>query len=156
MMRLILIAAAALVALPAAGGAQSTGPSVAAPARATGAVTVEHYYRIRWGSFAEFMELYRLNHAPILEEMRRQGFISAIRIDQPFTHMAGDQRWDLRVTIVYRDADAAVVVGGDFDQASAAATARLYPDRAAHRTLEARRFALLEEHWDVIVTPYAE
>ena len=30
---------------------------------------------------------------------------------------------------------------------------RLYSDEAAHRAAEARRFALLDEHWDVIVVP---
>ena len=129
----------------------------AAPAGASAApVTIEHYYRIRWGSDGEFMALYRKNHAPILEEMRRQGFITGIRTEQPFTHMAGDQRWDLRVTITYRDGDAAVVVGGAFDKASEAVITRLYPDRPAHRAAEAKRFGLLEEHWDVIVVPASD
>ena len=115
-------------------------------------ITVEHYYRIKWGSAEEFKRLYNLNHAPILKEMQRQGFITSVRTDEPFTHMAGAQRWDLRVTIVYRDASSAVVVGGAFDKASEAAAARLYPDKAKLEREEARRFSLLEEHWDVIVT----
>jgi hypothetical protein len=67
--------------------------------------------------------------------------------------MAGDQRWDLRVTITFRDPSAAVVVGGDFDKASDAVKARLYPDKKKFDAEEAKRFSLLEEHWDVIVTP---
>ena len=137
-------------------GALAISEAAAAQTAAPGTVTVEHYYRIRWGSAGEFMELYRKNHAPILAEMRKAGFITAIRTDEPFTHMAGDQRWDLRVTITYRDADAAVTTGGAYDKASEAAIARLYPDRQALRAAEARRFALLEEHWDVIVTPVAD
>jgi len=137
-------------------GALALPVAAAAQAPAPGTVTVEHYYRIRWGGAGEFMELYRKNHAPILAEMRKAGFITAIRTDEPFTHMAGDQRWDLRVTITYRDAESAVTTGGAYDKASEAAIARLYPDRAALRAAEARRFALLEEHWDVIVTPVTE
>ena len=132
------------------------GPTTAQLAGDGGAVTVEHYYRIKWGSAGEFKRLYQRNHAPLLDEMRRQGFITAMRTDEPFTHMAGGQRWDLRVTITYRDAPAAVVVGGKFDQAFEAAKARLYPDKAKLEAEEARRFALLDEHWDVIVTPVAK
>jgi hypothetical protein len=119
-------------------------------------VTVEHYYRIKWGSADEFKRLYKLNHQPLLDEMKRQGFIIGVETEEPFTHMAGGQRWDFRVTITYRDAPAAVVVGGAWDKAFDAAKARLYPDKAKLDAEEARRFALLEEHWDVIVTPAAD
>ncbi len=116
-------------------------------------VTVEHYYRIKWGSAAEFKRLYKLNHQPLLDDMRRQGFITSIESEEPFTHMAGGERWDLRVTITYRDAASAILVGGAFDQAFEAAKARLYPDKKKFDAEEAQRFSLLEEHWDVFVTP---
>ena len=131
----------------------------AAPTLAQGPaepVTVEHYYRIKWGSAGEFKRLYKLNHQPLLDDMKRQGFIARIETEEPFTHMAGGQRWDLRVTITYRDAPSAVVVGGAFDKAFEAAKARLYPDKKKLDAEEARRFALLEEHWDVIVAPAAD
>ena len=140
--------ALAIAALPSTGGAQAPAPSVASQQ-----VTVEYYYRIRWGSASEFKRLYERNHAPILRELQRQGFITRMETEEPFTHMSGGARWDLRVTITFRDAAAAVLVGGPFDQALEAASARLYPDRTAFEAEEARRFALLEEHWDVIVTP---
>ena len=137
--------------------AMAVGWSVAAqPAPPAEPVTIESYYRIKWGSAGEFKELYKRNHEPILEELKRQGFILAMRQDEPFTHMAGNQRWDLRVTITYRDPPSAVVVGGAFDKATEAITARLYPDRARLKSEEARRFGLLEEHWDVIVTQTVE
>jgi hypothetical protein len=135
--------AAALAAFASAASSQ--------PVAAAETVTTEHYYRIKWGSAGEFKRLYKLNHEPILAEMRKQGFITAIRTDEPFTHMAGNQRWDLRVTITFRDAATAVVVGGAFDKASEAAAARLYPDKKKFDAEEAKRFSLLEEHWDVIV-----
>ena len=141
-----LCASSAAVAQPAS-TAQATAPAV------SGQVTSEHYYRIRWGSAAEFKRLYERNHAPLLREMQRQGFIIAMRVEEPFTHLSGGARWDLRVTITYRDAASAVLVGGPFDQAFEAASRRLYPDRPAFDAEEVRRFSLLEEHWDVIVTP---
>ena len=141
-MHLLICAAAALAA-----------PASAQAAPAAEHVTVEHYYRIRWGSAGELKRLYAANHKPILDELRRQGRIVAIRTDEPFTHMAGDQRWDMRVTITYPDASSAVVVGGSFDKTSEAITALLYPNKAKFDTEEARRFSLLEEHWDVVVVP---
>ena len=131
----------------------STFAAAAQPATTGEPVTTEHYYRIKWGSAGEFKRLYKLNHQPILTELQKQGFIAAIRTDEPFTHMAGNQRWDLRVTITYRDAASAVVVGGAFDKASDAVQARLYPDKKKFEAEEAKRFSLLEEHWDVIVVP---
>jgi hypothetical protein len=129
----------------------------AATAPATAPVTIESYYRIRWGSFWDFMAIYRQHHAPVLAEMQRLGFITAIRTETPVTHMAGDQRWDLRVTITYRDGNAATGAdGGAYDRAVRAASARLFPDNEAHLAAETRRFAMLEEHWDVIVAPHAE
>ncbi len=139
--------AAALLAMAAA------APSAAQPNAAAVApvpVTFEYYYRIKWGSGEEFKRLYDKNHAPLLREMQKAGFIRSMRVDEPFTHLAGGPRWDLRVTIVFRDATAAVS-DPEWDRQWGAARARLYPDKAAFDAEEDRRFALLEEHWDMIV-----
>ena len=114
-------------------------------------VTVEHYYRIKWGSAGEFSRLYEKNHAPLLEEMKKLGFIQSIRIQEPFTHMAGAPRWDLRVTIVYRDATAALP-DPEWDKQWDIAKKRTYSDSKLFDSEEKARFSLLEEHWDVIVT----
>lgn len=77
--------------------AAAAAPALAAP------VTIESYYRIKWGSDGEFKALYAKNHKPLLDELRHHGFITAIKAEAPFTHMACGPRWDLRVTIIYRD-----------------------------------------------------
>lgn len=141
-----MLAAALLAMAPAAPAAAQ--PPAAATARAP--ATFEYYYRIKWGSGEEFKRLYDKNHAPLLREMQKAGFIRSMRVDEPFTHLAGGARWDLRVTIVFRDA-AAAVSDPEWDRLWGAARARLYPDKAAFDAEEDRRFALLEEHWDVIV-----
>ena len=130
----------------------------AAPAATNGArpVTVEYYYRIKWGSLSEFLRLYRKNHQPALKAMQQQGFITAMRMEEPFTHLAGGERWDLRVTITFKDADSAVVGGGDYERAMTKVMQQLYPDRAAFEREEAQRFALVEEHWDVVVSPIGD
>ncbi len=133
--------------------ASASDPVAPTKAASANPVTVEYYYRVRWGSMDEFLRLYRKNHEPILREMQNAGWIRQILEQQPFTHMAGGPRWDLRVTLVYRDAESAVGVGGSFDHAVDAVTDRLFPDKADLEAEEARRFSLLEDHWDVIVKP---
>lgn len=117
-------------------------------------VTVEYYYRIKWGSAEEFSRLYDRNHAPLLEEMKKLGFIRSIRVQVPYTHMAGGTRWDMRVTIVFRDATAAIS-DPEWDRQWSAAKARLYPDSQGFDAEERARFSLLEDHWDVVVNDLA-
>ena len=143
--------AAALLA-PLAPLSQPAHAQEAPVAQAPGkTVTVEYYYRIKWGALPEFKRLYKSNHQPLLREMRKAGLIVEMRTDEPFTHMAGGERWDMRVTITFRDGASAVELGGAWDTAFDAAKARLYPDKAKFEAEEAQRFALIEEHWDVIV-----
>ena len=65
--------------------------------------------------------------------------------------MAGDERWDLRVTITCRGAEDAVGNGTGYDATAEAVGARLFPDLAKFKAEEAKRFALVEEHWDAVV-----
>jgi hypothetical protein len=116
-------------------------------------VVVESYYRIRWGSDGEFMALYQKNHLPILEEAKKGGLIKDIRIDMPYTHMVGGARWDLRATITYRDAAAALLMDPAFLAVFDDVQTRLKKENAKFDEEEARRFSLLEEHWDVILMP---
>lgn len=150
-MRIALIVSALALAAPLA--AQAPAAPTAAVSK-YGPVTVEYYYRIKWGQHAEFKRLYKKNHEPILTEMQKRGFITAMRIEEPFTHLAGDVRWDLRVTITYKDGTTAVgdEPGGWYETAQEVGK-KLYPDKKAHEAIEAQRMGLLEEHWDVIVYP---
>lgn len=113
-------------------------------------VVMEYYYRIKWGAADEFKRLYAKNHAPLLNEMQKAGFITSMRVDEPFTHLAGGPRWDLRVTIVFRDA-AAAIADPEWDRLWVVARQRLLPDKAKFDAEEATRFGLLEDHWDVVV-----
>ena len=126
---------------------------VKSPASAS-PVTAEYYYRIKWGSHDEFKRLYERNHAPIMREMQKQGFVLRMEVEEPYTHLAGGPLWDLRVTVTYRDASTALF-GGGFEKAFADTQARLYSDKAKFDAEEARRFSLLEDHWDIIVMPVA-
>lgn len=131
-------------------------PSGAAAARAKDVPTkMEYYYRIKWGSLKDFVSLYERNHKPLLEEMRKDGFILDMKSEFPFTHLSGGPRWDMRVTITYRDA-AAALNDPAWEIRWADAKRRLYKDPAKLGTEEALRFSLLEDHWDVVVTDFPE
>ena len=140
--------AAAMIAFSQPAAAAAQPPAAEAPA---GRVTVEYYYRIKWGGTGEFKRLYERNHAPLLREMQKGGYIVSTRTDEPFTHMAGGVRWDLRVTIVYRDGASALFADPAMQKAWQEAEKRLYPDSKKFGEEETRRFSLLEEHWDVVL-----
>lgn len=109
----------------------------------SGPVTVEYYYRIRWGAVDEFLELFTRNHWPILREQLASGRYTDVRAFTPRFHGDGRADWNFLVSITYRDWAAIE------DHADAEISARLYPDRARFEAEERRRFELLEAHWDV-------
>jgi hypothetical protein len=142
-----IIAALALAALCATTAQAQPQPS-ASP------VTIESYYKLSWGTYREWLRLFDKNEAPVLAELQRQGLLRSYTVERPFTHIAGDQRWDLRVRATYRDPEAAVGIGGSFDKAWEAAIKKLFPNASERQAEEKLRAAMVEEHWDVIVMPH--
>ena len=114
-----------------------------------GPFPVEYYYKVRWGHFEEWVELYKKNHYPILERLQEMGDIVEMRAASPFYHAGEGTRWDFRFTIVWRNAE---VAHADSDREPI--LRELYPDRETFTAEEQRRFQLLEEHLDVPVVPY--
>lgn len=112
---------------------------------------VESYYRVKWGSLKNFVALYDKNHKRLLEELRKAGFILDMKTEFPFTHLAAGPRWDMRVTITYRDA-AAALNDPAWDKIWDEAKRRLFQDLQKLEEEEAARFALLEDHWDVVIS----
>lgn len=106
--------------------------------------TYEFYYKVKWGHFDEWMDLYRKNHYPILQRLQEMGHIVRMEAAFPIDHAGEADRWDLRFTIVYPSVEVAY---GDFDRS--AILDELYPDREAFEREEKRRFQLLLEHRDV-------
>jgi hypothetical protein len=112
---------------------------------------VEYYYKVRWGHQQEFIELFRKNHFPILEKEREHGRILEVWGQAPRYHGTEDGRWDYRVTIVFRDAAAAVAPSA----VTATELRQLYPDSARFAAEERQRFEILEAHWDLPIVPVA-
>ncbi len=115
--------------------------------RAAGAAehfTFEFYYKVRWGHFGEWMELYKKNHFPVLKRLQEMGRIVHMEAAFPVNHAGEADRWDLRFTIVYPDVATA---HEDFDRT--AILTELYPDQETFKKEDNRRFEVLVEHMDV-------
>jgi len=106
-------------------------------------VTVQYFYRIRWGFQDEFMELFDRNHWPLLRAQVESGRMLDVRAYEPRFHGDGRADWTFEVTITYRDW-AAMEAHTD-----PALVARLYPDGEKLKREEQRRFELIEAHWDI-------
>ena len=106
-------------------------------------VQVLYYYRTKWGTHDEFVRLFRKNHWPILREQLKDGRFTAVAMFTPRFHGDGRADWDILVSITYRDWAAMEA------HSEAEIAARLFPDQTTYKAEEARRFALLEAHWDV-------
>ena len=110
-------------------------------------ITVLYFYRTRWGGHDEFVELFRRNHWPILREQLASGRFAAVAMSVPRFHGDGRADWDILVSITFRDWAAME------EHSDAEISARLYPDQVTFKREEARRFELLEAHWDVPLEP---
>jgi hypothetical protein len=106
-------------------------------------VTVQYFYKIRWGFQDEFIELFERNHWPLLRAQLESGRMLDVRAYTPRFHGDGRGDWTFEVTITYRDWDAME------EHTDPAILARLYPDAEKLEREERHRFELLEAHWDV-------
>jgi hypothetical protein len=111
----------------------------------SGPVEVQYFYKTKWGSHDEWVALFLKNHWPILREQMAQGRYTSVRMATPRFHGDGLSGWDVLVTITYTDWAAIA------EHADASIVARLYPDQATFKAEEARRFEILEAHWDVVL-----
>ena len=130
--------------------AQTVAPVTAANGSASTTFVVESYYRVRWGSEEEFMALFRKNHVPFLRRQLENGILLDVKLEAPREHQPEESRWDLRMTLVYRDAATAYRT----DNITEADYNAIVKDDQAEKIFnreERRRFELLVAHWDVNV-----
>jgi hypothetical protein len=130
------------IALPLMPRAQSTSSTTDKP------FVVEYYYKTKWGHAAEFLELFKKNQYPLLKKEVEIGRALRFWADVPRYHVTEDGRWDLRVTIVFKNA---AVANDDWDEN--AAKRQLWPDQPTYQREEQRRFEILDAHWDLPVKP---
>ena len=121
----------------------------APPQNAAGApYSMEYYYKVQWGHQQEFLDLFLKNHYPLLKKGVASGRMLSIKIETPSNHMTEDQRWDYRVTIVFKNSTVATTDNPDEESWKK----QLWPDQDKYKHEEQRRFEILLAHWDLPVS----
>jgi len=107
---------------------------------------IENYYKVKWGYADEFINLWKMNHYPLLKKAIEKGDIISVRAEKPKLHSGEDTRWDFKVTLVFKNAKLA------FDpDLTTPYKKQLYPDLDKLTKDEQHRFELLLSHWDVMI-----
>jgi hypothetical protein len=106
---------------------------------------VEYYYKSKWGFADEFIRLFKKNHYPVLKKQVETGRMLRVIAVKPRYHATEDGRWDYKVTIVFKNVEAAFAPASEEE----AIKKELYPDQETFRREEQRRFEVLQAHWDV-------
>src|SRR3974390_1133096 len=103
---------------------------------------VEYYYKAKWGYADEFLTLFKRNHYPLLKKQVEMGRFLSVSAVQPRYHGTEDGRWDYRVTIVFKNSTLATTANPDEERLMR----ELWPDQAAYKREEQRRFEILLAH----------
>ena len=109
-------------------------------------VTVAYYYKVRWGHQQEFERLFFKNHYPILQAQKDR--MTNVHVFRPTYHGDGRADWTFLVVIQYASGAAML---GPVDEVAIAR--KLFPDQETYKKEEARRFEVLDAHWDIPLTP---
>jgi len=108
--------------------------------------TIENYYKVKWGFADEFINLWKVNHYPLLKKAIDKGDIISVEAQKPKLHSGEDTRFDFKVTIIFKNEKLA------FDPNLTKQYERqLYPDLDKLKKDEQHRFELLIAHWDVMI-----
>ena len=108
--------------------------------------TIENYYKVKWGYADEFINLWKMNHYPLLKKAMEKGDIISVRAEKPKLHSGEDTRWDFKVTLVFKNEKLA------FDSdLTTPYKQQLYPNLDKLAKDEQHRFELLLAHWDVMI-----
>ena len=107
---------------------------------------IENYYKVKWGFADEFINLWKVNHYPLLKKAIDKGDIISVEAEKPKLHSGEDTRFDFKVTIVFKNEKLA------FDpNLTKQYEKQLYPDLEKLKKDELHRFELLIAHWDVMI-----
>jgi len=106
--------------------------------------TIAYYYKVKWGYFDEFLQLFKKNHYPVLKAEVDRGKLVSVKTYQPQFHGEGRADWHFLVVITYKNWAAVRDT-----TAGSALVNKLYPDQERFKKEEQRRFEILDAHWDV-------
>lgn len=118
---------------------QTVGTSVVANG---GPVTMAVYYKVPPGKRAEWLDLYKKFHYPVMNRFVKDGIIKSIHIYQK-RFRTQSPAWDYEVVLVWRDW--AAIEEGHVKEPGLIGT--MYPDSTAYAVADQRRFELTTDVW---------
>lgn len=129
----------------------AVSPSLGAEQPGGAPVTIEYYYKLVPGAMvpggsSEWLDLYKKNHNPVLQQLMKEGMIKSERLYTRRFH-ATSPAWDFKVVMVWRDWAALE----EARRREPEIIRSLYPDQASHEREEKRRWELTEQHWDDVL-----
>ena len=102
---------------------------------------VEWMFKVKYGYIEEWWDLFRKYEFPMLDRAKELGLVLDYKVFRPMQHMDETGRWDYRVEITYKDFASISKVGPLIDE--------LFPDKAARKRDEKRRWEMTANHWDL-------
>jgi hypothetical protein len=109
----------------------------------SGERTVWYFYRVKWGHQDEFLDLFRKNHYPVLKAQLGDRLVR-VKAYVPQFHGDGRADWTFATELVFKNDEKFMGPSGE-----EAITRKLYPDYATFAREEARRFEIVDAHWDI-------
>jgi hypothetical protein len=139
----LAVAVAMLVAsfIPPASARQGSSDSPAAASPVDKPYLVEWVYKVRWGYADEFWQIFKKYQIATLNREKELGYVTSYTVYRPGLHTGEDTRWEYRVVITYKN-QAASSHGAEVEK-------ELFPDRAAQKQEENRRWQITEAHYDL-------
>ena len=102
---------------------------------------MEWVYKVKWGHADEFWQIFKKYQIAILNREKELGYITSYTVYRPGLHTGEDARWEYRIVITYKN-QASSTHGPEVAK-------EVFPDRAAFKREENRRWELTEAHYDL-------
>jgi len=102
---------------------------------------VEWVYRVKWGFADEFWQIFKKYQIATLNREKELGYVMSYTVYRPGQHTGEDTRWEYRIVITYKNISSS--------QHGSEVEKQLFPDQAAMKRGENRRWELTEAHYDL-------
>jgi hypothetical protein len=128
-----------LAGVPTARGRQTAASSISSSGEKP--YLVEWVYKVKWGYAEEFWQLFKKYQIATLNREKELGYVTSYAVYRPGLHTGEDSRWEYRIVITYKNISSSGH-GSEVEK-------QLFPDQAAMKREENRRWELTEAHYDL-------
>ena len=102
---------------------------------------VEWVYKVKWGYADEFWQIFKKYQIATLNREKELGYVTSYTVYRPGLHTGEDSRWEYRIVITYKNISSS--------QHGSEVEKQLFPDQAAMKRGENRRWEITEAHYDL-------